>query len=92
MFEYMSAGIPVIASDFPLWRQIIEDARCGLLVDPLDPKAIAAAITHLLTHPREAEQMGRCGREAVETRFNWRNEERHLLSLYETLAPRNGPE
>jgi glycosyltransferase involved in cell wall biosynthesis len=86
MFEYMSAGIPVIASAFPLWRKIIEGERCGMLVDPLDPGAIAEALNDLLAHPREAEAMGRRGRAAVEARFNWSHEERRLLSLYETLG------
>jgi len=65
MFEYMAAGIPVIASNFPLWKQIIEGNQCGLCVDPLDPKAIAEAIDFLVTHPEEAEQMGRNGQKAV---------------------------
>ncbi len=82
LFEYMSAGIPVIASDFPLWRQIIESAGCGLLVNPLDPKAIARSIEYVLTHPKEAEDMGRRGREAVEKCYNWENESRKLLTLY----------
>jgi glycosyltransferase involved in cell wall biosynthesis len=85
MFEYMSAGLPVIASDFPLWREIIEGNDCGLCVDPLDPAAIAAAIDMLMSNPVRAEQMGRNGRAAVEQHFNWANEERKLLQLYEDI-------
>ena len=85
MFEYMAAGIPVIASDFPLWRQIITRHSCGLLVDPLDPCSIAEAIDFLIINPDQAELMGRNGRHAVEQFYNWRNEEDKLMSLYELL-------
>jgi glycosyltransferase involved in cell wall biosynthesis len=85
LFEYMAAGIPVIASDFPLWRRIIEGAGCGLLVDPQDPRAIAAAIQWVLDNPLEAEQMGRRGRVAVVEEYNWERESRQLLALYEEL-------
>ena len=85
LFEYMSAGLPVVASDFPLWRRIVEGCGCGLLVDPLDPAAIAAAIDRLLGDPEEAERMGRRGRDAVERLYNWRAEEARLLALYESL-------
>ena len=87
LFEYMAAGIPVIASDFRLWRRIIEDAGCGLLVDPLDTRAIASAIERLITNPTEAEAMGKRGRKAVEAHFNWANEEQTLLSFYSSLLP-----
>jgi glycosyltransferase involved in cell wall biosynthesis len=87
LFEYMAAGIPVIASDFPLWRSIIEDAGCGLLVDPFNVRDIAAAIEQLARNPIEAEAMGQRGRRAAEERFSWTNEEQVLLSFYASLLP-----
>lgn len=86
LFEYMGAGIPVIASDFPVWRNIIEDAGCGLLVDPLDPAAIARAIDDLWRHPSEALEMGRRGRAAVHAKYNWNREEERLLKFYSEIA------
>jgi len=85
LFEYMSAAIPVVASDFPLWREIVEGAKCGLLANPLDPAAIAEAMERLFRNPCEAEAMGRRGRQAVEQRYNWAGEANKLLELYEGL-------
>jgi glycosyltransferase involved in cell wall biosynthesis len=87
LFEYMSAELPVIASDFVLWRTFVEDVGCGLCVDPLDTDAIAAAIRRLVDDPEEAAEMGRRGREAVASRFNWEQESGALLDLYRALAP-----
>lgn len=86
MFEYMNAGLPVIASDFPLWREILESAQCGICVDPMDPKAIAGAIGWIATNPEAAMQMGENGRRAVRERFNWQVEERKLIGLYQSLS------
>ena len=86
LFEYMAAGIPVISADFPLWRQIVEGAGCGLCVDPLDPRHISLAIRYLLAHPQEAQAMGSRGRRAIKERFNWDCEKRKLLGLYSELA------
>lgn len=85
IFEYMGAGLPVIASDFPLWRRIIGDAGCGIFVDPTSPEQIAKAIQYVLAHPFEAELMGRRGRDAVVERFNWKTEAIKLVSLYKEL-------
>lgn len=85
MFEYMSAGVPVVASHFPLWREIVEGNECGLCVDPLDPQAIAQAIDYLGAHPQEAERMGRNGQRAVAEKYNWTIEEAKLLQFYAGL-------
>lgn len=85
MFEYMSAGVPVIASNFPLWREIIEGNQCGLCIDPLNPKAIAEAIDYLIQNPTEAERMGRNGQKAVNEKYNWTIEEAKLLEFYQQV-------
>jgi glycosyltransferase involved in cell wall biosynthesis len=86
LFEYMAAGLPIVASDFPLWREIVEAAGCGLLVDPRDSDAIAAAIERLLANEREAAGLGARGREAFESQYSWDGEAAKLLALYERLA------
>jgi glycosyltransferase involved in cell wall biosynthesis len=85
LFEYMCAGIPVIVSDFPVCREIVEQAGCGILVNPLKPEEIAAAMEFLLTHPAEAAAMGRRGYEAVHARYNWGKEEQTLLGFYNEM-------
>jgi glycosyltransferase involved in cell wall biosynthesis len=88
MFEYLAAGAPVLASDFTLWRSIVERSNCGVVVDPLDPDAIAAAAARLLGAPVEADAMGRRGRDMVLRDFRWLNEERKLVALYRELLGR----
>lgn len=85
LFEYMAAGIPVIASDFPLWRQLLDGIDCALFVDPLKPQAIAEAIQYVLTHPDESARMGSRGREAVRHAYNWDSQARELIKLYTGL-------
>lgn len=86
MFEYMSSGIPVIASNFPLWREIIEGNECGICVDPTAPAAIAAAIDYLVTHPAQAKTMGENGRRAVLEKYNWGVQARKLTHFYGVIS------
>ena len=85
MFEYMSAGLPVIASDFPLWREIIEGAGAGLLVDPQNPDAIYNAMKWMLDNPKRAKEMGANGKRAVKETYNWKIESDKLIAMYRDL-------
>lgn len=85
MFEYMMAGIPVIVTDFDLWREIIEKYDCGICVNPHDVKAIADAINYLVSNPDVARQKGQNGLKAVRERYNWATQEQTLFELYKTV-------
>jgi len=86
LFEYMAAGLPVIASDFPLWKKIIDDAGCGICIDPTDPRKIAEAILYLFNNPQLRKQMGENGRKAVLEKYNWEKESEKLLAVYKELS------
>jgi glycosyltransferase involved in cell wall biosynthesis len=86
LFEYMSAGLPVIASNFAHWELLVRANGFGLLVDPHDPRAIADALRWVVQHPEEAESMGRRGQQAVVTQYNWDAELKKLVALYEGLT------
>lgn len=85
MFEYMLAGIPVVASNFPLWREIIHKYECGILVDPNNVKQISQACKWLIAHQEEAKQMGDNGRNMVLKYFNWEQEQVKILKFYATI-------
>jgi len=82
LFEYMALGLPVIASNFPKWRRIVEDSNCGLLVDPTKPSEIAEAMLWMYQNPEKALEMGLRGREAVLRKYSWESEEKMLLDTY----------
>lgn len=86
MFEYMLAGIPVVASNFPLWKRIIETENCGITVDPHNSKEIADAVTYLLENDRLAQEMGERGRQAVLEKYNWEAEGKKLIAIYAELS------
>jgi glycosyltransferase involved in cell wall biosynthesis len=85
LFEYMMAGLPMVASGFPEMAAVIEGAGCGMLVEPSDPEGIAQALLHLASNPRERVEMGARGRAAALTEYNWKRQERVLLDSYQGI-------
>lgn len=88
MFEYMSSGIPVIGSFFPLWKEILEKNRCGICVNPESPQEIAEAIKYLINNPEKSRKMGENGRKIVLEKYNWSIEKQKLISIYHSLMPK----
>ena len=82
----MEAGLPVVASNFPLWRKIIDGSRCGICVDPTNPEEISDAIKYLVENQIKAKEMGENGRRAVLERYNWDKESKKLLAAYKALS------
>lgn len=87
IFEYMSAGIPVIGSDFPLWRQVIADRKVGVCVNPCDADAIASAMRSLRDSPETVAEMGARGARVVVEELNWSRESKVLIALYDSFEP-----
>lgn len=89
LFEYMSAGIPIIGSHFPMWRTVIEGNECGLVADPQNPKEIANAMQWMVDNPKEAEEMGKRGQKAIIEKYSWNVEAMKLVALYRSLLVKN---
>jgi glycosyltransferase involved in cell wall biosynthesis len=90
LFDYMLVGLPVVASDFPLYKDVVEPSHCGLTVDPTKPEEIARAMEYLIEHPQEAKQMGENGQRAVLEKYNWEKESRKLLQIYDAVLKTEG--
>lgn len=86
LFQYMSAGLPIVVSDVGNWPELVEDAGCGVAVDPEDPDAIASTMTELIDEPGRRETLGRNGHQAALDRYNWETQRAELLSKYERFA------
>ncbi|MFM1913059.1 MAG: hypothetical protein RIR51_897, partial [Bacteroidota bacterium] len=88
LYEYMLAGLPVICSNFPSFKKIIDLNQCGISVDPTDPKSIANGILKLKEMPN-LEELGMNGKLSVLNSFNWGIEEKKLINFYQNLMGEN---
>ncbi len=88
IFEYLAAGIPIIASNFPGWKKLIEEEKCGFAVEPTSISEISKALDYLRKNPKEAQAMGNRGRKAVLEKYTWETEANRLIQFYEfVLTP-----
>lgn len=85
IFEYMAFGLPIICSNFPVWKRLVEDNGAGLSVDPENQDSIIQAIYYIKAHPDEATKMGNRGKELVQKKYNWESESQKLIKLYQTI-------
>lgn len=85
VFEYMAIGLPVITSDFPLYKDVVEKYECGLCVNPNSPEEIAHAVEYIFDNPERAKTMGENGLKVIKDKFNWSIEGRKLIELYRGL-------
>jgi len=83
--EAMANYTAVVASDIPGPNAVMEPGKSGLLVPKQNPEAIADAVNSLLADPEKAKAMGRRGRELVETKYNWKNIVKQVISIYEEV-------
>lgn len=86
IFETMEAAVPVILSKVPLYEKMVEKYHCGICVDPRNPKEIKEAIEYLLTHKREAYEMGQNGRRAVLEEFSWDSQWKNYIKVIKALT------
>lgn len=97
LVEAMSSGTPVVASDIGGYRQVLHHRQEGLLVPPRQPKALAAALLHVLNNPELQQTMGRAGR-LTALQYAWEGITERVVDVYEragsarhtTVYPING--
>jgi len=85
MFEYMASGKPIIASDLPVLREILQHEENALLVECDDVDKWVAAITRLESDKHLCTEIARNARKAIEVKYNWKNRAEQVIDLIEQL-------
>jgi len=82
LFEYMAAGVPVVAADLPEIRRVVEKEGTGIVVDAENPEAIAEAVNKIVKDERLRTMMRRNALKARDV-YHWDAEKKYLLACYE---------
>jgi len=87
LFDYLSAGLPVVATDVPPMRRVISEGDVGLLVPGRDPSELAAAIVRILDlDPGEWDRMSERACRLVDERYSWQYDARRMVDAVRSLA------
>lgn len=81
MFEYLASGVPIISSDLPVLREVLEHGRNALLVAPDRPDLWVAALDRLVADPELARRLGEAGHTDYLARHTWDNRASQLLAI-----------
>jgi len=86
LFEYLAAGLAVIATDMPLWGHLLDGIECVTFVPADDPAAMARAISRYADDPALLARHSAEARRAAQ-RFSWAPEAARLVEMYDELLP-----
>ncbi|TKJ40647.1 hypothetical protein CEE37_06700 [candidate division LCP-89 bacterium B3_LCP] len=84
-YDYMTYGLPIIATDFPIWKRFLAENSCGIAIDATEPDQLVSAITELAEQPDQLEAFSKSGYAAVREKYSWEDEGEKLLDLYSRL-------
>lgn len=82
LFEYMAAGVPIVASDLPSNREVLRHGENAWLVEPGNPQSLADGILTLLSNPDKMKLLGEQARKDVQA-FSWVNRAKKILQAIE---------
>ncbi|KGL37940.1 capsular biosynthesis protein [Listeria booriae] len=85
LFEYMAAGLPILATDIPDWKALLETTDTGLTANVWNAEEVAEQAEKLMRDPALRQHFALRGRKAFETMYNWQTEADKLVHLYRNL-------
>jgi glycosyltransferase involved in cell wall biosynthesis len=85
LFEFVHAGLPVLASNFPEMSRVVEEYDLGFTFDPEDPENIQEVIRNMMASPEKRAHF-KGNTQAAADNYNWAMEEAKLVELYQKLA------
>jgi glycosyltransferase involved in cell wall biosynthesis len=89
LFQYMTAQLPVVASDCLPLQRIVNDAKCGVIYESGNPESLAECLEELYRNPDKRKRMGDAGLFAAQINYNWSSAAHALLKAYRQLDARS---